>query len=143
MVSTALQAAGELGDKARQRLERQKLAWLTTIARDGTPQPNPVWFIIDGEAIVVFSKPGQAKLHNIGRNGKVSFNLEATETEEEITIITGTAEVTDKSAISADLLDRYAAKYAEGMVAINLTREQYESQYSSVIRITPNKLRGW
>jgi len=29
------------------------------------------------------------------------------------------------------------------MVNIGLTREQYEAEYTAVIRFTPEKLRGW
>ena len=143
MVSTAVAAAGEFGAIARDRLGHQKLAWLTTISSDGTPQPNPVWFIVDGEVIIVFSKPNQAKLKNIARHPHVAFNLEATETEEEITIITGTAEISDTSTLSDGLLDRYAAKYEQGMVGIKMTREEYEAAYTNVIRLTPAKVRGW
>jgi PPOX class probable F420-dependent enzyme len=143
VVTAALAAAGEFGATARVRLEQHKLAWLTTISSDGTPQPNPVWFIVDGEAIVIFSKPNQAKLKNIARHPKVAFNLEATETEEEITILTGTAEVGDTSMLSPELLDRYAVKYEQGMKGINMTREEYEAAYTSIIRFTPAKVRGW
>ena len=143
MVSAALAAAGEFGATAGGRLEQHKLAWLTTIASDGTPQPNPVWFIVDGDVIIIFSKPNQAKLKNIARYQQVSFNLEATETEEEVTIVTGTAEVTDKSTLNSELLDRYAAKYEQGMVGIKMTREEYEAAYTNVIRLTPAKVRGW
>ena len=34
----------ELGAKVTRRVEEQTLAWLTTVASDGTPQPDPVWF---------------------------------------------------------------------------------------------------
>ena len=34
----------ELGAKVTRRVEGQTLAWLTTVAADGTPQPNPVRF---------------------------------------------------------------------------------------------------
>jgi PPOX class probable F420-dependent enzyme len=143
MVSAAVAAAGEFGATARRRLEQNKLAWLTTVSSDGTPQPNPVWFIVDDDVIIIFSKPNQAKLKNVARHPQVAFNLEATETEEEITIITGTAEVTDKTVVTADLLDRYAAKYEQGMVGIKMTREEYEAAYTNVIRLTPAKVRGW
>ncbi len=143
MVSQAVAAAGDFGTTARERLDRHKLAWLTTVAQDGTPQPNPVWFIVDGDVILIFSKPNQAKLKNIARHPQIAFNLEATESEEEITILTGTATVSDKNVLGSDLLDRYAAKYEKGMAGIQMTREQYEAAYTQVITFTPSKLRGW
>jgi len=97
----------------------------------------------DDGTFVVFSQPNQAKLANIARTGQVSFNFEATEDEEQITIFTGHAEVVDRSTISQDILDRYAEKYAQGMINIQLPRPQYEAAYTEVIRVTPEKLRGW
>ena len=41
------------------------------------------------------------------------------------------------------MLDHYASRYAEGMVRIKMTREEYEAAYSVAIRFTPEKLRGW
>lgn len=133
----------ELGAKVEARLEEQRLAWLTTVASDRTPQPNPVWYLWDGDSIIIFSKPGQAKLSNIKRHPQVSLNLEATGDEEQVTIFTGTAEVIDRASIGPDVLDRYATRYKQGMVGIGMTREQYEAAYSEVIRFTPTKLRGW
>ena len=104
---------------------------------------NPVWFLRDGDVFLIFSKPGQAKLANIARHPRVSLNLEATPDQEQITIFTGRAEVVDRETIDEELLDRYAARYAQGMVGIGMNREQYESAYTTVIRFTPEKLRGW
>lgn len=133
----------ELGAKVTRRVEEQTLAWLTTVASDGTPQPNPVWFLRDGDAFLIFSKPGQAKLANIARHPRVSLNLEATEDQEQITVFTGSAEVAGAASVGQDLLDRYAARYADRLPGIGMTREQYEAAYTVVIRFTPDKLRGW
>jgi len=139
----AIDTSTDFGAKTARRVVEEKLAWLTTVDRNGTPQPNPVWFLWDDGSFVVFSQPNQAKLANIARTGQVSFNFEATEDEEQVTIFTGRAELVDRATIGQELLDRYAAKYAEGMERIELPREQYEAAYTAVIRITPDKLRGW
>jgi PPOX class probable F420-dependent enzyme len=133
----------EFGAKTARRVVEEKLAWLTTIDSKGTPQPNPVWFLWDDGSFVVFSQPNQAKLANIARTGQVSFNFEATEDEEQVTIFTGRAELVDRATLGQELLDRYAEKYTEGMERIELPREQYEAAYTAVIRFTPEKLRGW
>jgi len=131
------------GAAVRDRLEEQKLAWLTTVDSAGTPQPNPVWFIWDDGTIIVFSQPKQAKLANIRRSGRVALNLEATEDEEQITIFTGQAEILDQAAVPQEIYDRYAERYSEGIKRIKMTRAEYEAAYTVPIRITPEKLRGW
>ena len=49
----------------------------------------------------------------------------------------------DRATISQEIFDRYAEKYAEGMERIELPRPEYEAAYTEVIRVTPEKLRGW
>jgi PPOX class probable F420-dependent enzyme len=133
----------EFGAKTARRVVEDKLAWLTTVDSRGTPQPNPVWFLWDDGSFLIFSRPNQAKLANIARSSRVSFNFEATEDEEQITIFTGTAELIDRASISQEIFDRYAKKYAQGMININLPRPEYEAAYTEVIRFTPEKVRGW
>ena len=133
----------EFGAKTARRVVDDKLVWLTTVDSTGTPQPNPVWFLWDDGSFVIFSRPNQAKLANIARSDRVSLNFEATEDEEQITIFTGHAEQVDRATISQEILDRYAEKYAQGMINISLPRPEYEAAYTEVIRFTPEKVRGW
>ena len=43
---TVLPDAGTpFGDRVRERLVDEQVIWLTTVGADGTPQPNPVWFL--------------------------------------------------------------------------------------------------
>jgi hypothetical protein len=39
-----IDTATEFGVKTARRVEHDKLAWLTTVDSNGTPQPNPVRF---------------------------------------------------------------------------------------------------
>jgi len=142
-VAFEIDTSTTFGADVIKRLENQKLAWLTTVDSNGTPQPNPVWFIWDDGVIFIFSKPNQAKLNNIQRSGRVAVNLEATADEEHITIFTGQAEIIDRADLPAGILDRYAERYAQGMKGIQLTRAEYEAAYTIPIRFTPAKLRGW
>ena len=104
---------------------------------------NHVWFIWDDGVIYIFSKPHQAKLSNIARSGRIALNLEATADEEHITIFTGQAEIIDRADLPADILDRYAERYKDGIKGIQMTRAEYEAAYTVPIRVTPEKLRGW
>ena len=142
-VGFEIDASTQFGAEVVKRIEQQKLAWLTTVDSTGIPQPNPVWFIWDDGSFIIFSRPNQAKLANIARSARVSLNLEATEDEEQITIFTGHAEIVDRESIPREIFDRYAAKYAQGMINIKLPRAEYEQTYTVPIRVTPEKLRGW
>ena len=39
--------------RARQRLDEELIAWMTTVRPDGRPQTLPVWFLVEGEEILV------------------------------------------------------------------------------------------
>lgn len=66
----------DFGKRVERRLREERIAWLTTVRRDGTPQPLPVWFLWDGDTILIYSQPNQQKLRNIRHNPKVSLNLD-------------------------------------------------------------------
>ena len=68
--------ATEFGARVRRRLESEQVAWLTTTAADGTPQPNPVWFLWDGATFLVYSLSDAARLSHIARNPHVSLNFD-------------------------------------------------------------------
>jgi PPOX class probable F420-dependent enzyme len=52
------------GERVARRLREEKLAWLT-VGADGTPQPNPVWFLWEGDTILIYSMTHAARVANI------------------------------------------------------------------------------
>ncbi|WP_067543741.1 TIGR03667 family PPOX class F420-dependent oxidoreductase [Nocardia crassostreae] len=133
--------ATELGAKAAERLANDGIIWLTTTAANGTPQPNPVWFLWENGEILLFSIPGQAKLRNIVRNPRVSLNLN-TQGGNDVVILTGTARIDDQPP-TADEIATYTEKYTPGLASLNMTPEKFYATYSVPVRITPDRLRGF
>ena len=94
MADKKIQFSGELGERVLQRLEHEIVIWLTTVSKDGTPQPNPVWFLWDGETILIYSQPDAAKVHNITRSPKVSLHFEGADVVGgDVIVLTGEARV--------------------------------------------------
>src|SRR5436190_12240754 len=52
-------ASTEFGQRVERRLREEKIAWLTTVAPSGTPQPVPVWFLWDGSDSMLISTAGR------------------------------------------------------------------------------------
>src|SRR5438105_2449876 len=100
----------EFGARVTRRLREDGIAWLITVAADGTPQPNPVWFIWNGESALIYSVPRQAKVKNIERNPKVALHLDSRNSGDDIVILTGKAEI-DSTARPLDRNDAYVGKY--------------------------------
>jgi PPOX class probable F420-dependent enzyme len=131
------------GRYAERLLRTERIVWLTTVSADGTPQPNAVWFIWDGDAALMYSIPNQAKLKNIARNPNVALNLDSKKQGDGIVILTGSAAV-DTHAPPLNKNRAYMAKYRTEIVRLKLgTPAKMASDYSVAVRITPRKLRGF
>jgi len=130
----------KLGAQATKRLQQEDLIWLTTVSRDGTPQPNPVWFYWDGKSILIYSQPSSHKLKNISRNPRVSVNFQADDEGGDVIVLTGDASI-DKRPPPHD--SRYIEKYRAHIPKIGLTPETLAASYSTLIRVSPTTLRGF
>ncbi|WP_433661667.1 TIGR03667 family PPOX class F420-dependent oxidoreductase [Nocardia sp. CA-128927] len=130
------------GAKVVERLDKEPVIWLTTVGSTGTPQPNPVWFQWRDDEFLLFSKPDQAKLRNLVRNPRVSLHFNSTEWGSDVAVFTGTARIDDVAA-SPDEIATYTTKYVEGLKDIKMTAEQFFAEYSTVVRIRPDRLRGF
>ncbi len=129
------------GERATRRLRDDHVIWLTTVGADGTPQPNPVWFLWDGETFLVYSLPDAARIAHIERNPRVSLNLDGNGQGGDIVVVTGEAHISPNDP-PADQNPAYVEKYKDFIARGFQTPANFASKYSLPIRITPNKLRG-
>ena len=132
----------EFGKRVEHRLQHDELLWLTTVTRDGSPQPSLIWFHWDGETVLIYSQPNAPKLRNIAANPQVSLNFQANAEGEDVVVLNGEA-VVDPSAPTSNLHDAYRRKYARGTVQIGMTPESLAAEFSVAIRVTPSKVRGF
>lgn len=125
-------------------LKNEYFIWLTTVDSTGTPQPRPVWFIVENDTTLIFSQSKAHKLKHIQKNPNVSlhFNTEDAKGEKHVVILTGTASI-DTNVPPANKLRPYMRKYKSGITDLNASPEQFANEYSIAIRITPANLRGW
>ncbi|MGH8862798.1 MAG: TIGR03667 family PPOX class F420-dependent oxidoreductase [Jatrophihabitantaceae bacterium] len=134
----------EFGARVRKRLHDEQLAWLTTTGADGTPQPNPVWFLWepDDEAVLVYNANNAKRLDHAAVRPRVALNLQSDEHGDDVVVLTGTAE----QALDAPPVDRheaYLAKYDAGIVRIGSDRANFARDYSAPLRIRITKVRGF
>ena len=125
---------------AEARLRREKIAWLTTLRRDGQPQSSPVWFLWRDGEIVVYSKPTTQKVRNVQTNPKVAVHLRDVDEGSDIVSIEGTAEI-DESYPSAAAIQDYVTKYRAMIRDINMDPDSFAKSYSVPVRICPTKIR--
>jgi PPOX class probable F420-dependent enzyme len=65
-----------LNDEARKALTGGRLAHVTTLNPDGSPQVSAVWIGLDGEDIVIGHLMGGRKVENIKRDPRVAITVE-------------------------------------------------------------------
>ena len=119
----------------------EKIAWLTTVTPKGRPAPRPVWFVLEGDDIILFSEPGTAKLRHIAANPDVSFHLNSDEHGGSILVVSGKAHVEDGKASEAPgFRDKYASHYAGAGFQ---TPEAFDTAYSVRIRVVPERSWGF
>lgn len=60
----------------RHRLEEARNLWVTTVRPDGRPHLTPVWFVLDGEDLVICISGRSVKARNLAANARVACALE-------------------------------------------------------------------
>ncbi|HEY4026198.1 MAG TPA: PPOX class F420-dependent oxidoreductase [Candidatus Dormibacteraeota bacterium] len=66
-----------LSDAARRAIEAPRLAHLTTLNPDGSPQVTAVWVGLDGDEIVSGHLSEHQKVRNVARDPRVALTIEA------------------------------------------------------------------
>jgi PPOX class probable F420-dependent enzyme len=133
--------ATPFGERVARHVRDDLVAWLTTVGADGTPQPNPVWFLWDGSAFLIYSLADAARLAHIARNPHVSLNFAGNGMGGDIVIITGTARLAPEVG-PADQNPDFVAKYQVRIDASFGAPANFAARYPTAIRVTPLKLRG-
>lgn len=137
-----LDTGSEFGARVARRLREETIIWLTTVRADGRPQPSPVWFLWDGETVLIYSQPDKPKVRNIARNPKVALHFDGNGRGGDIVVLDGEARVAP-DAPPADLIPELVEKYREGIARLGGTPASFAREYSVAIRVTPAKVRGF
>ena len=141
-----LELSTELGNRARERLSsesHESIIWLTTVAKDGSPFPKPVWFWWDGEAILVYSQPNALALKHLARSPRasVNFDVAAGAGPGRVIAMTGAAVCSDaaEDGHSAGFLAKYASELPALLAEYG---EDFSALYTVLIRIVPDRIMG-
>lgn len=118
-----------LSDKARAFLSERRYAVLATIHKDGSMQQTVMWYLLEGDTIIMNTKKGRIKDRNIRRDSRISICVQ--EGYSYITI-SGNAELNDDPEISQRDIHRLAVRYngeatAQRQMAREFSQEQRET----------------
>jgi nitroimidazol reductase NimA-like FMN-containing flavoprotein (pyridoxamine 5'-phosphate oxidase superfamily) len=115
----------------RQRMEKDRTAWMATTRPDGRPHVAPIWFVWLDDRVYVMT--GGVKLDNAQRNGLAALN---TEDGVDVAIVEGTARIISPnddlfSAVAKVFIERYQWDIADSI------------DHNQLIEITPVKTLKW
>ena len=123
-------------------LETEPVIWLSTTCADGRPHLVPTWFVWDGEAIVILSKPGAVKVRNLRADPRAMLALGDAEADFDVGLLEARAEVLAEPT-TPGLPAGFEAKYAARIGALDLTPAQFARTYSQIIRLIPARALAW
>lgn len=63
----------QLPEPVKKFLEKPNLAVLATVSPSGRPQATPVWFMLDGDEILINTAKSRVKLRNLKANPRVAL----------------------------------------------------------------------
>ncbi len=134
----------EFGERVKQRLHDETLVWFTTTSANGTPQPNPVWFLWepDRDSVLIYNATNAKRLEHIAVRPRVSLNFEADEHGGDVVVIAGVAEQALDAPANKDH-EAYLAKYADGIQRLGSDPEKFARDYSVPVRVRFTKVRGF
>lgn len=98
----------KLSEKARAFLAEPHFAVLGTINENGTPQLTTMWYVLDGDTIIMNTKVGRAKERNMKRDPHIAVCVED---GYNYVTISGTVEMNYDQKIAHQDIYRLAVRY--------------------------------
>lgn len=127
-----------LTDAHRTRLARELILWLTTVKPDGQPQSHPVWFVVEGDDLLMWSVPGE-RSKNLEDNKRVSANVNDNGRGGDVLTIEGIASFEPERGPGSANPD-FVSRYQPLIDSFNSTWDWFDGRYDLPIRITPTKI---
>ena len=141
------------GERVRRRLREEQIIWITTVGKDGTPQPNPVGFLLqDDSSILIYNmvsttwstRTGSTmnRINHVVDRPQVALHFDGDGTGGDIVVFTGTA-------CSADDIPpphenrAFLAKYGDSLLRVSDSVEEFGKRFPVPLRIEITRTRGF
>lgn len=129
------------GRRVRERLADELVVWLTTVGADGTPQPNPVWFLWEGEdTILIYNRADAKRLVHVKARPRVSLHFDGDGRGGDIIVFNAVAELLEDFPLAHEH-PPYAAKYAEQAAQLFEDAGDFAREYSAAMRVRITRAR--
>jgi PPOX class probable F420-dependent enzyme len=127
-----------LPDHVRAFLAEPRYAVVATTDADGAPRQAVIWYLLDGDAIVINSLEGRRWPTNLRRDPRVSIAVTASDREEWVGL-TGTVEIVDDRAQAQADIAAMARRYhaANPAEAERLITDRFAPMQRVSFRLVP------
>lgn len=119
-------------------LDIPRIAYLSTVDRQGYPHTVPVWFAPDDDTLIFNSGRKRARLKHVLANPKVAVTIGGNTGDSEGYLIKGVAEI--EADPSRDQLKQIARRYILDENAFNSFLKRVEQEERVILRLTPIKV---
>lgn len=134
--------ATPFGQRVAHRLDTEQVIWFTTVGGDGSPAPNPVWFLWRRDHLLVYNRPDAYRLAHLRQRPQVSLHFDSDGQGGDIVVLRGHAKLLDDQPLPHELPD-YLAKYRPGMVNVSGSPEAFGAAFPVAVRVEITKVRGY
>src|SRR3954451_12556514 len=118
-------------------LEEPRFATLATINRDGSVQQSVMWYLVDGDHIMMNTARGRLKDKNLINDPRASICVE--DGYRYVSIIGEIAMIDDQSVAQPDI-KRLAARYHGAEKAEEMMKESFGTQERVTLRMSINRV---
>ena len=133
-------AGTELNPAQRKFLEERRFAVVGTTNPDGSPHLAVMWYLLDGDDIVVNSAQGRFKDRNLARDPRMSVVVED---EYRWIRIDGRARIEHDQTITHEDIRRLASRYYEDERKVDAAmRDNFSEQHRITYRLPIDKIAG-
>ena len=143
MTESALPDPGTpFGERVRRRLREDQVIWLTTVGKDGTPQPNPVGFLLqDDGSILIYNAAHAKRLDHVADRPQVSLHFDSDGTGGDVVVFTGIARRVDDVPVPHEN-QAWLAKYGESAARTFGSVEKFSEMFPVPLRVEITRTRG-
>jgi PPOX class probable F420-dependent enzyme len=134
--------SSSFGRRVGRRLHEERVIWLTTVAADGTPQPNPVWFLWRDDGFLIYNRPDARRLQHVSSRPQVSLHFDGNGQGGDIVVFGGRAEVLGDEPLPSQSKG-YLEKYRDAMLRVSGDLEAFAHHYPVALLVRPLKVRGF
>jgi PPOX class probable F420-dependent enzyme len=122
--------------KAKAFLEGKHFAKLATLMKDGRPQLTPIWYMYEGDKLIVNTTKDRVKYRNMKRDPRVSLLID--DGYPHISVF-GRARIANERDANKDI-ETLAIRYTGEEAGKKAARERYWKQERVSIEIIPERI---